>query len=295
MHDSWAKTYVLDLQTRVNAYLKEAFASPQEPAVLFDAMNYSLLANGKRLRPILCLATARTLGVAEETAMPAAAALEMIHCYSLIHDDLPCMDDDDLRRGRPTNHKVFGEAMALLAGDALLTAAFSELSKPMHVPPERQLQMIRVLSRAAGCEGMVGGQAADLLAEHQAGTVEQLRFIHVRKTAMLLQASVEIGTLFGDIPEHTRAALLEFGQEVGLAFQMVDDLLDVVGDTATMGKTAGSDARLEKLTYPALVGIERTREFIQSCHQRAKSALQQSGLDAPLLAYLADYIVHRAY
>ncbi|MBX5436299.1 MAG: polyprenyl synthetase family protein [Alicyclobacillaceae bacterium] len=258
-------------------------------------MNYSLLAGGKRLRPVLCLATAASFGADEEAVLPAAAALEVLHCYSLIHDDLPAIDNDDMRRGKPTNHKVFGEATALLAGDALLTYAFELLSQPLGIPAERQLEMVRVLSRAAGCYGMVGGQMEDILAERSGGSLDDLQFIHTHKTAKLIQASVVIGAVFAGVPAPVRAALERYGLEVGLAFQMVDDLLDVTGTTEELGKTAGSDERLQKLTYPALVGVEETRRLCHEAVERGLSALAEAGIEAPLLAGMARFIVARRH
>ena len=278
---------------RVSSYLASVFADNEEPAVLFEAMNYSLLSPGKRLRPVLCLAAARTFGVDEQTVLPAAAAIEMLHAYSLIHDDLPAMDDDDLRRGRPTNHKVYGEATAILAGDGLLTFAFEQLAKPLAVDPARQLRMLHVLARAGGPYGMVGGQQADILGERQAGSAQQLQFIHAHKTAALIEASVEIGALFAELGEDKLSALRTFGNQIGLAFQIKDDLLDVVGDPEKMGKSTGADEKLDKLTYPRLLGIEQTDHMLNAVWQSALKALDDAQIDAPLLVALADFVVRR--
>ncbi|SFU90066.1 polyprenyl synthetase family protein [Alicyclobacillus macrosporangiidus] len=285
--------YIAETGAAVSAYLATVFPADAQPARLFEAMNYSLLAGGKRIRPILCLAAARSFGVREEDAMPAAAALELVHTYSLIHDDLPAMDDDDLRRGRPTNHRVFGEATALLAGDGLLTEAFALLSQPLNVPPERQLQMIQTLARAAGPYGMVGGQQADMEANRTTGSLDQLAFIHRRKTGMLIQASVVIGGLFAALGPAEREALAAFGIEIGHAFQIVDDWLDVSGDTEALGKQTGADERMQKLTYPSLIGLERTRQLAEERYEAAVSALEAAGIDAPLLTGLAAYVVQR--
>lgn len=280
--------------TSVNAYLSALFPETERPPELFAAMNYSLLAGGKRLRPTLCLAVAQSFGIEPEAVLPAAAALELLHCYSLIHDDLPCMDDDDLRRGRPTNHRVFGEALALLAGDALLTAAFSQLAQPLPVPVDRQLEMLRVLGQASGASGMVGGQVADLLAEQTVGSLDELSFIHVHKTARLIQASVIIGGLFADLSPTQRDALAQYGEKVGLAFQMMDDWLDVVGTVEILGKQPGVDESRGKLTYPRLVGLDETKARARAAVAQAVTALHNAGLNAPLLEAMAAFVVARS-
>jgi geranylgeranyl diphosphate synthase type II len=277
----------------VSDYLSRIFSESSQPETLFKAMNYSLLGDGKRLRPLLCLATASTFGVDRQVVMPVAAALEMVHCYSLIHDDLPAMDDDDLRRGKPTNHKVFGEASALLAGDGLLTYAFEVLSQPMPIPAHNQIRMIQTLARAAGVYGMVGGQQADLEAEHSIGDAATLRFIHEHKTGKLIQASVLLGALFADLEESTLSALADYGKQIGLAFQIIDDYLDVIGDSAQLGKIVGVDQRLEKLTYPRLYGLENTRQMAHAAVQQAINSLRGARLNAPLLEQIANYIVSR--
>jgi geranylgeranyl diphosphate synthase, type II len=285
--------YIAEMGRTVTDYLATLFANPGRPVRLFEAMNYSLLGAGKRLRPILCIATAETFGVSVEKVLPAAAALELVHCYSLIHDDLPIIDNDDLRRGRPTNHKVYGDATALLAGDALLTYAFEQLSQPLCIAPDKQLQMIRTLAHAAGAYGMVGGQQADILAEHSDGDLELLQFIHVHKTAKLIQASVVIGSLFANVSSQEQDAVAKYGLSMGLAFQIVDDWLDVAGNEAEMGKPVGSDERLQKLTYPRLVGLERTRELAESTMQTGIEALAAAGIQAPLLTAIGEYVVRR--
>ena len=214
-------------------------------------MRYSLLAGGKRLRPILVLAAAEAVGGRSEQALPAAAAVEMIHTYSLVHDDLPSMDDDSLRRGVPTSHVVFGEAIAVLAGDALQAHAFRLLSEPAEgLPPERALRALHVLATAAGTAGMVGGQVADLEAEGKAVTAENLEFIHRSKTGALLRASVEIGAIVGGADDANIAALSRYGEHIGLAFQIVDDVLDVTATSEALGKSAGKDERAGKATLP---------------------------------------------
>jgi geranylgeranyl diphosphate synthase, type II len=288
-----AKSYLEEQGQRVSAYLETLFSNDAVPERLFSAMNYSLLAGGKRLRPVLCLATAKTFGIDEEAVLPAAAAIELIHTYSLIHDDLPCMDNDDLRRGKPTNHRVYGEATALLAGDALLTYAFEQLSKPMGIPAERQLALIRTLARAAGSYGMVGGQMADIEAERSGGTLADLEFIHLHKTAKLIAASIEMGSWFADVEPTQREALINFGDALGLAFQIVDDILDVVGDTEVLGKTVGMDHKLQKLTYPSLIGLEASKLKAQELIRDGIHALHQSNIESELLEGIARYIVER--
>jgi geranylgeranyl diphosphate synthase type II len=288
-----ARAYLYEQGHAVSRYLQTIFPEHQRPVVLFQAMNYSLLGGGKRLRPVLCLAAARAFGVPEENVMPAAAAVELIHCYSLIHDDLPAMDNDDLRRGKPTNHKVFGEAMALLAGDALLTYAFEQLSQPLGIPAERQLRMVHILAHAAGCYGMVGGQAEDILQTGGQGDEETLAFIHLHKTAKLITAAVEMGGLFADVGETELTALRQYGTELGMAFQMMDDVLDVTATTAELGKPAGSDERLDKLTYPRLFGIDETRRRAEAAVQRAIASLEEAGIGSDVLVGLAAYVVER--
>jgi geranylgeranyl diphosphate synthase type II len=288
-----ARQYLEEQGRAVDAYLATLFAETHRPAVLFQAMNYSLLSGGKRLRPVLCLATARAFGAAETDVLPAAAALELVHCYSLIHDDLPVMDDDDLRRGKPTNHKVFGEAIALLAGDALLTYAFEQLSKPLGIPHDRQLRMIHVLAHAAGCYGMVAGQVEDIQYTGTAGDEETLAFIHLHKTARLISAAVEMGGLFAGAGEAQMKALREYGTSLGLAFQMMDDVLDVTESTEQLGKPAGSDERWDKLTYPRLFGVDETRRRAEQKVEQAISALHASGIRSDVLAGLAQYVVKR--
>lgn len=287
------QAYFTDQSENLNTFLRCAFANQPETQKLVESMRYSVLAGGKRLRPLLCMATARTFGVSEADVMPVAAAIELVHCYSLIHDDLPCMDDDDLRRGVPTNHKVYGEATALLAGDGLLTYAFELLSQPLTVPPTRQLRMVQTLAQAAGPYGMVGGQQADMDAEHTEGSLQTLQFIHTNKTAKLIQAAVEMGALFADIPEAQRTAVSTYGLHIGLAFQMIDDWLDVVGSEEELGKKTGMDEQLMKLTYPRLVGIHETRELALSLCQKARDDLANAGIQAPLLVDLATFIVER--
>jgi geranylgeranyl pyrophosphate synthase len=287
-------------------------APPATPAVVADAMRYSLMAGGKRLRPLLVLAgaeaVAQALGgseaAARDAAMPAACALEMIHTYSLIHDDLPSMDDDDLRRGRPTSHVVHGEGMAILAGDGLQAEAFSLLARePQGYHPTlmtRKLRVIALVAGAAGSAGMVGGQAIDLAAVSPAPGVaaaaldaDGLQAMHMRKTGALIRASVVAGAVMGGADERLAATIDEYGREIGLAFQIVDDLLDVEGAAATLGKTAGKDEAAGKPTYPAFFGLEQARALAAGCHARARAALDRAGLLDSRLSDIAAWIINR--
>ena len=288
-------------------------APPEVPAVVADAMRYSLMAGGKRLRPLLVLAGAESVAqavagseaAARAAAMPAACALEMIHTYSLIHDDLPAMDDDDLRRGRPTSHVVYGEGMAILAGDGLQAEAFSLLAREPqgHHPTlmTRKLRALALVAAAAGPAGMVGGQAIDLAAVSPAPGVSAvpldpagLQAMHMRKTGALIRASVVAGAVMAGADGRLIAAVDDYGKEIGLAFQIVDDILDVEGAAATLGKTAGKDEAAGKPTYPAFFGLEQARTLAAGCHNRARQALDRAGLLDSRLADIAGWIIHRS-
>ena len=262
-------------------------------ARVVEAMRYSLFAGGKRLRPILCLAAAHAVGGKIEAAMPAACALEMIHTYSLIHDDLPAMDDDDLRRGKPTSHVVFGEAIAILAGDALLTEAFVLLSDYHALLGERALRLIGVIARAASYRGMVGGQVVDMLSQNKPADFETVQQMHSRKTAALISAAAESGALAGGGTEDQVEALARYGRAIGLAFQIADDILDIEGSTEVLGKTAGSDVARGKVTYPAAVGLEGSRQAAQTLVNEALAALERFDNKAEPLRALANYIIAR--
>ena len=286
--------YLAKSRTRVEAALDQALA-PEHPERLREAMRYSLLAGGKRLRPVLCLASCELAGGDSEQAMPTAVALEMIHTMSLIHDDLPSMDNDDLRRGSPTNHKVFGEAIAILAGDALLTRAFEMVSLRSNssIESERLLKVVGELSLVAGAPGLVGGQVVDLECEGKKVDLDTLEFIHLHKTGALLRACVTCGALIGGAQEDLLKALGIYARGIGLAFQIIDDILDVTASSDVLGKTAGKDLIADKTTYPKLLGLEESRKRADKLVEEAKSALDpwKSGA-APLLA-LADYITNR--
>ncbi|PTM58534.1 polyprenyl synthetase family protein [Desmospora activa] len=267
------------------------------PETLHDAMRYSLLAGGKRLRPILVLASAAAVGGKEEEALPFACAVEMIHTYSLIHDDLPSMDDDDFRRGRPTNHKVFGEAMAILAGDALLTRAFGIIAQgATHtgLDPAQALALIVEGSARAGAEGMVGGQVKDIQAEKRSVSLEELQDIHRSKTGDLITYSVRLGAGVAGATGEKLEALTGFAERLGLAFQIQDDVLDVIGDQATIGKPVGSDESKHKSTYPALLGLEESRAWVHRLVVEAKDLLSSvHGIDGTRLTEIADYLTER--
>jgi geranylgeranyl diphosphate synthase type II len=280
-------------------------APPDAPDVVDSAMRYSLLAGGKRLRPILCLASADAVGGERMMAMPAACAIEMIHTYSLIHDDLPAMDNDTMRRGRPTLHVVAGEGMAILAGDGLLTEAFHVLARePVSRDPLvgiRKLRVIETIGRAAGVAGMVGGQAIDLasVTPDSAGRLPQLdatalRSMHARKTGALIRASAVSGAIMGAGSDDQIAAIDRAAGEFGLAFQIVDDILDVEGIAATLGKTAGKDAAAGKPTYPALYGLDASRRMAAECLDRAAAALGEAAIDDDRLLAIGKWIVNRS-
>jgi geranylgeranyl pyrophosphate synthase len=315
--EAWADARRKETELALDSFLSQA---PHTPAILSDAMRYSLLGGGKRLRPLLALASAegvaQAVGASEaaarDLAMPAACAVEMIHTYSLIHDDLPSMDDDDLRRGRPTSHVVHGEGMAILAGDGLQAEAFRLLARePQGFHPAlmtRKLRVIGLIAEAAGSIGMVGGQAMDLdamppaFAKATAGmsrrasaelTPEALRDMHARKTGALIRASVAAGAMMGGATDALFAALDSYGTEIGLAFQIVDDILDEEGSAATLGKTAGKDKAAGKPTYPAFFGLDRSRELAAECNAKARTALERAGLLDSRLADIASWIIAR--
>jgi geranylgeranyl diphosphate synthase type II len=257
------------------------------PEVLREAVAYSLFAGGKRLRPALALGAAELVCADDAPAMPAACALEMIHTYSLIHDDLPAMDNDDLRRGKPTSHKVFGEAMAILAGDALLTMAFDIASRTENAA------VVGEIARAAGVEGMVGGQVLDMVSEDKLLSLDELRFVHQCKTGALIRSSVRAGTIAAGGTQVQLKSLTAYGEHIGLAFQIADDILDVVGNEDQIGKPVGSDAANKKSTYPALVGLDKSRILAEEAADRAVHALDDFGGEADTLRSLAEFIVMR--
>jgi len=291
------KTSLRDRQQRVEAALD---ASIQEgyPEKIYQAMRYSLLAGGERLRPILCLATCELLGGTESMAMPTACALEMIHTMSLIHDDLPAMDNDDYRRGQLTNHKVYGEDVAILAGDALLTYAFEFVAtQTRNVSADRTLRVIADLGRAVGAEGLVGGQIVDLASEGVADvSLETLNYIHTHKTGALLRVSVTSGAVLAGADDAQVATLAQYADRIGLAFQIVDDVLDITATSEELGKSAGKDLAAQKATYPSIWGLEASKQQAQQLVEAAKaSVLESFGSGAQPLVALSDFIVDRTH
>lgn len=332
------QNYLKEKRELIDSYLKSYFSITRKPAVLHEAMRYSLFAGGKRIRPIFALASYEACGGDPKDIIPYASALELIHTYSLIHDDLPAMDNDELRRGKPTSHKVFGEAMAILAGDALLTEAFymmtnnppftkggnnkepfskgwmeglsTENSPPPTPPPSRGrdrvggssgvkinpsslIKVVREVALAAGASGMVGGQAQDILSENLEPDRDTLHFIHLHKTAALITASVRMGPILADSDEDTMNALTRYGENIGLVFQIIDDILDIEGNSKELGKSAGSDKRKMKMTYPSLLGIEGSRQKAQDLISEAINALHIFSSEADPLREIALYLIKR--
>jgi geranylgeranyl diphosphate synthase type II len=281
-------------QKKVDAALNR-FLPPAgtRPKTIHQAMRYSIFAGGKRLRPVICLATAEVLRGKTERALPLACAVECIHTYSLIHDDLPALDNDDLRRGRPTCHKVFGDAIAILAGDALQTQAYEVLAK-LQCPAEARVRIIEEIARGTGTlDGMIGGQVVDLEAEHTRPTAEMLEYIHRAKTAALITASIVSGGIFAGAKDSETRRLRAFGQSIGLAFQIVDDVLDVTQTSEQLGKTAGKDTAAQKATYPALFGVDESVHQADSLVSAALKELGGFGERAETLKQLARYLVER--
>jgi geranylgeranyl diphosphate synthase type II len=312
------KSYLKEKRGLIDSYLESYFSITPEPFVLHEAMRYSLFAGGKRIRPILALTSYEACGGDPRDIIPYASALELIHTYSLIHDDLPSMDNDDLRRGKPTNHKVFGEAIATLAGDALLTEAFLILSNSLpnkasphpSPPPSRKrvrvglfshkeikpstiIKVIREVALAAGMYGMVGGQALDIFSENLEPDKDTLNFIHLHKTAALITASVRMGAILANIKENKLKALTEYGTGIGLAFQIIDDILDIEGSAEELGKTAGSDIKMKKMTYPALCGTVSSRQKAEDLISDAIDSLKIFSSEADQLRKIALYLLKR--
>lgn len=291
------KTYLKERKNLVDSFLKAYFPASFKPKVLNDSMVHSLSAGGKRIRPVLCMAAYEACGGAGEDIVPYASAIEFIHTYSLIHDDLPAMDNDDLRRGKPTNHKVFGDGMAILAGDGLLTEAFSLLSDKNYnknsISDHALVRAIREIAHGAGIHGMVGGQAQDLLSENSEPDENTLSFIHSRKTAALITSSVRMGGIFAECGEDALLHLTRYGTNIGLAFQVVDDILDVEGETEVIGKPKGSDEKKKKMTYPKLYGLEKSKEKARELINNAIESLAGFGDKAEPLRQIALYLYDR--
>ena len=292
MNDRMLAAYVDRIEKSLSALLPR-----EEGSAVCEAMRYSVSVGGKRIRPVLLLESCRLCGGDPEDALPFACALEMIHTYSLIHDDLPCMDDDDLRRGQPSCHKKFGEATALLAGDALLTHAFAVCanSKAAKENPERAVCAISLLSQRAGAAGMIGGQEIDLASEGKQISLETLQTMDAKKTGALIKAACEIGAVLAGGNDRQIAALSAYAEHLGQAFQIVDDILDVEGDTALLGKPVGSDLQSNKSTYVSLLGLERAKEKAAEHTRCALNALHLFGEEAAFLSTLAEQLCQRTY
>lgn len=286
----------LAVQQRIVEQALDRWAPPEStpPETIHKAMRYSLFAGGKRIRPVLCIASAGTIAPEAEGIENAACTLELIHTYSLIHDDLPALDNDDLRRGRPTCHKVFGEAMAILAGDSLLTLAFEVLAQLPGTSDGRRASLVKELATAAGTVGgMIAGQVHDIEGERQTPTAELLERIHRAKTGALLRASVRMGAIYAGAGDQQLHALSQYGEHIGLAFQIVDDILDVEQPSEALGKTAGKDAQQHKITFPAVYGLERSHGMAEEQRVAAHRVLEPFGNGAERLHQLADLVVQR--
>jgi geranylgeranyl diphosphate synthase, type II len=290
------KEYLVSRQKMIDAALRRYLPNPTvKPHTIHKAMRYSVFAGGKRLRPILCLASAESCGGDVSGALPLACAVECIHTYTLIHDDLPCMDDDDLRRGMPTSHKVFGEGIAVLAGDALLTFAFELAAKAPGWPRYPVGKIIQELAVAVGSRKLIAGQVVDLESEGKRVSLPVVRFIHESKTAALLRATIRLGAMSANAPPARLQCLSKFGMALGLAFQVIDDILDVTQSSETLGKSAGKDAAAEKATYPAVVGLEESRKAAKRLTEEAHRSLQAFGRKSDVLHGIADYLLDREY
>jgi geranylgeranyl diphosphate synthase type II len=288
--------YLSQRQKQVEAALEASLPPAKtKPARLHEAMRYSIFAGGKRLRPILLLAAAEACGGDSREALPAACAVEVLHTYSLIHDDLPCMDDDDLRRGKPTNHVVYGEGLAVLAGDALLTLAFELLAQARGWERYNHATLIMELARAAGSKHLIGGQAADLAAEGKDLDADELLFIHRNKTGALLTTCLRLGGMCANAAPNKLESLTKFGNDLGLAFQIIDDILDVTQSSEVLGKSAGKDAAAQKQTYPAVFGLEESRAKASQLTDSALAALNLFGEDGTALRLIAEYLLKREF
>ncbi|MFA4915707.1 MAG: polyprenyl synthetase family protein [Syntrophales bacterium] len=299
--NSFLMTYLKEKKDIIDEALDQYLPGDEEyPQVIFKSMRYSLFAGGKRIRPILCLASAEAVGRESEdilpSILPVACALELIHTYSLIHDDLPVMDNDDYRRGKPTNHKVFGEAIAVLTGDALLTEAFHLITRRdlmESFSPEKLLTVIRDIAEAAGYFGMVGGQVVDLQSEGKEADLETLDYIHSHKTGAMIIASVKAGALLAGAGKDEIGALSEYGRHVGLVFQIADDILNIEGDRTLLGKNTGSDASRGKITFPALIGVEESRKKSLELVEQALADIACFDDRARPLREIAGYVISR--
>jgi geranylgeranyl diphosphate synthase type II len=288
--------YLKSRQKKIDRALERYLPKEKtRPPTIHKAMRYSLFAGGKRLRPILCLAAAEACGGKVDNALPLACALECIHTYSLVHDDLPSMDNDDFRRGRPTCHKVFGDGIAVLAGDGLLTIAFEIVSRAKPTPRYNMSVLLREVAVAAGSQKLIAGQVADLEAEGRKIDMSGLRYIHQNKTAAILTTSVRLGAMSANASSKQLAAITKFGRALGLAFQVIDDILDVTQTSEKLGKSAGKDIAAKKATYPAVIGLDKSRSEAKRLTRQAHDALSIFGAKADALHALANYLLEREY
>ncbi|WP_199924986.1 polyprenyl synthetase family protein [Paenibacillus sp. IHBB 10380] len=290
--------YIAEVGDKVTSALSDIIPSQWDvPTTLKESMTYSLLAGGKKLRPLLVIAACEALGGNKEAALEAACSVEMVHTYSLIHDDLPAMDNDDYRRGKLTNHKIYGEAMAILAGDGLLTHAFYmlvKISRKHGIPADQVLSIVEDLSEMSGPRGMVGGQVADMQGEQGLTDLSQLEYIHLHKTSDLIIFSLLAGGRIAGADEAKLEALRLFGHHIGLAFQIQDDILDLIGDESKLGKKVQSDVKQEKVTYPYFIGLDASKEQVEQLTNQAKKTISEAGFDNPQrLLEIADYLMNR--
>lgn len=293
------KEYLNEIKTVVDNALDRYIPSQNTyPPDIYNSMRYSLLAGGKRLRPILVIASAETVGGKREDVLPFACAIEMIHTYTLIHDDLPAIDNDDFRRGKPTNHKEFGEAVAILAGDALLTMAFQIMSDIRAMPkanPSAILRAINEMARAVGASGTIGGQVVDIEYSGKKPDISTLEYIHTHKTGEMILSAVRVGAILSGCEDDELNAMTKYGENIGLAFQVVDDILDVEGESEVMGKTAGSDERMKKITYPAVFGLAESKKIAGRLIDNSIKSLEMFGDRAEVLKDIAEYIIARRF
>lgn len=287
--------YLAEKKKEIEGFLGEQLISPNEEYnKLYEAMNYSLLMGGKRIRPILIMAVMESFGKNTTPVLDIICAIELVHSYSLIHDDLPAMDNDDYRRGALTNHKVFGDGMAVLAGDGLLTYAFQLISNNTYITAQQKVACIKSLATAAGPEGMVGGQAFDLLSEGHKLPLEKLKILHGGKTGAMFKAAIEMGLILSDVDESTFQSYMIYAEKIGLLFQITDDILDVTGSIEELGKMPGSDDKQDKATYVSILGLEEAKVEAQKIAKEAKMAIQETDANAIVLNELVDYLIDRS-
>lgn len=294
MMDPKLQQFIQNYQQLIDRELLSGIREMKIPKSLADSMVYSLEAGGKRIRPMLVQAVLKDFGKEHPDALKVGSAVEMIHTYSLIHDDLPSMDDDDYRRGKLTNHKVFGEAVAILAGDALLTYSFNVLAKMKSVSAEQKIELISLLSDTAGAEGMVGGQVLDIEGEEKQLSLQELENVHLHKTGELLRFSIEAGAILAGISNEERLHIRDYAIHIGLAFQIQDDILDITGTSEQLGKTAGKDEASEKSTYPSLLTLKGAQDKLQVHYQQSLEALDRLQLQDDYLRRFAEYIINRS-